>query len=302
VSPGGDYSCGGSLPAVSGAVILPLSAGSAHFSDLFVSCMPGGEMTVLFEDTTASSLVKSNTISLLFRTCLVGEYYSSGECRKCEVGFYSKKPNTNLSVTQCETCPVSAAACNGSSIVLRAGYWAVSEESPRIMQCPMGTSACPGGIQRRGGGGGGDEGGDASTMSLAGGASSLNTDIDTGDVATASSLAGCREGYLGQLCAVCAQDYFYHPSSNTCASCDGGSHGIAIALLVLFLFFPTLLLVKLVVDRHKGKTEFSQVWGDEGFMTACVYKLLLWWKQRQESESFVFCLYIRPRKFLIFVL
>lgn len=258
--------------------MLPLSAGSADFEGMFVWCTAGGKMAVQFR--LQGSVVSSNSVVLFFRTCYVGEYFRDGECRVCETGFYSKRTNGDLAVTQCERCPDSATYCNGSTISLRPGYWAVSEASPSILECPMGANACPGGVQRR-------------SAELQEEGTSLAEELNSlsaGVGETASSLAGCREGYLGQLCAVCAEDFFYHAPSNTCASCEGGGHGTALALLVLALLFPLALLLRLAADRHRGsRSEFSQLWEDEGVVTACVFRARVWWAQQRQGGGECAC-------------
>ena len=278
------FSCSGNLPTASGSIMVQLAAGVADFSNLFVTCAPGGNMTIVFKDVVSSSTVSSNAIALRFRTCIVGEYYRDGECRACEVGFYSKKSNEDLSVTECERCPFSAASCNSSFIVMRPGYWAISTDSEDILKCPMGANACPGGIPRVG-----------YSLSSSTSSISLSTtsfweeqsilDINEASADSASVVAGCREGYIGKLCAVCAEDYFYHPSSNTCAACDGGNaHGTAIALLVIFMLFPICLLTKTIVDRRQGKSAFSQMWDEEGFTTAVVCHCHVLWMRKLERK------------------
>ena len=281
VSPTDSYSCGGYIPTISGVVMTQLSAGTAYFEEMFVSCMPGGNMTIIFENAAALN-VKSNPIPLLFRTCGIGEYYRDGECRYCEVGFFSMRDNADLTITKCEKCPSAAESCNKSTIVALPGYWAVSEESSKLLECPMGSSACPGGIQRKG----------TSSTSPAAAIIALkdyNTlDItDNENMLSSSAVDGCNEGYEGQLCAVCAEDYFYHPSSNTCKICEGDGHSTAIALLVLLSIFPGLFLCKLVLDKHRGKSEFSQMWDEEGFVTTVIFNCTLFWKNQRKSKNFM---------------
>ena len=132
-----------------------------------------------------------------FRPCIRGELYRDGECQPCPQGFYSKEDNNDLSVRECISCPVDASECYADIIVLDKGYWALSKDSVEMTECPMGRAACPGGVQE---------------------IESLALDISGDGDANSSSI--CRAGYTGALCAVCVEEYYYSPGSNSCEPCS----------------------------------------------------------------------------------
>ncbi len=67
--------CGSRQPSVTGVSLLQMLEGVSLFEGTFVSCMPGGNMTLVFKDADSDSLLNSNDIVLKFRKCFVGEYY-----------------------------------------------------------------------------------------------------------------------------------------------------------------------------------------------------------------------------------
>ncbi|EAR83976.2 transmembrane protein, putative (macronuclear) [Tetrahymena thermophila SB210] len=116
-----------------------------------------------------------------FRECLLGEIIqqSTAEisiCKQCEVGSYQLiDPQTlqqqslikqeNMVKNQCNSCPFSANSCQGSTIILKDGYWRSGNNSDEILQCNTNTNSC--------------------------------------QAENPQSLEGCVQGYIGPLCEQC---------------------------------------------------------------------------------------------------
>jgi hypothetical protein len=74
------------------------------------------------------------------------------------------------------------------------GYWRLDYLTTSMLECPMGANACRGGV--------------------------LPPFHQTHTVASVlSSSYLCHEGYMGPLCDVCEDNYYYDSASNTCNVC-----------------------------------------------------------------------------------
>lgn len=167
-----------------GDVIQRVVNGVATFVDLIPNCAPGFYMDVTF---TASISTTQADLRIIFRECVTGEYYGERVCQPCANGSYSFKDPSGLELSMitasvCETCPSQAEQCYKDTIILKEGYWRISETAHNILECPLDSTACVGG-------------------------SSYGDGL-------------CGEGYTKSLCAVCAEGYTIQSSSQLCVKCS----------------------------------------------------------------------------------
>ena len=261
MSLGEEYECGDRLPTVSGSTLCEVRSGACKFQEMFGVCNPGGEMQVRVVDVESSTLLESPLMKWSFRQCLRGEYYRDGECNWCEQGFYSKKDNVDLSVTDCTKCPVDASECYADVIVLKKGYWAMSVDSEGMTLCPMGEEACIGGIQILDDASVVEDTTDPVTepstramqkqhvlhhrtshalISSESGYSTLDSEVVQ---VTGANASICKKGYTGVLCAICDEEFYFSPGSNTCEVCEEG--GINTFMIVFLCVVGVLLIFPL---------------------------------------------------------
>jgi predicted outer membrane repeat protein len=183
--------CNGLAGYATGELIEFVSSGMANFSGLQIYCAPGFSLSVRFESTN-DYLLSSQQITLNFRRCVRGEYYSAQECVVCEVGTYSLHRNMDTiplsemdQISMCQPCPSHALSCFGDVLILKKGFWRISDDSDQIQTCPYGETACEGG----------DTAGDES----------------------------CAIGHEGPLCAVCSVGYALKSSTKTCVPCTNST-------------------------------------------------------------------------------
>jgi predicted outer membrane repeat protein len=199
-----------SLPGyVTGEISEVASNGIANFSSLQVYCAPGFSLSLQFLGFVYDNIAISTSVTLHFRNCVRGEYYSAQECIPCELGTYSlSDETTDLSqmnqISVCQSCPPHTISCEAAELVLEKGYWRISVDSDYIQACPFGESACLGG--------------------------------------TAVGDASCEVGYEGPLCAVCSSGYGLHPSTKTCVPCSGASSGLNVSDMILFSVIAVLAI------------------------------------------------------------
>ena len=259
---GDDYDCGDRLPTLSGSTIEKMKNGQCKFEYMYGFCRPGGDMKVKVRGmANSNSNLESSYMKWSFRDCQKGEYYRDGECNWCEQGFYSKKDNLDLSVTECKRCPGDATECFADTIVLDKGYWALTSNSEDMTECPMGENACVGGVQSSSGRSLGPIVGTINSVSSSSefnGQQQLlvhsalyvlpaeHTTLDyikVYDVDSNTSI--CNEGYGGILCAICDEGYYYSPGSNTCEVCEEG--GINTFIIVLLCVIGVMLCIPVVL-------------------------------------------------------
>jgi predicted outer membrane repeat protein len=136
------------LGYVTGGFNELVDSGLATFSSLAAYWDPGYNMTVSI--SSESNDVESPYFALAFRSCVRGEYYQDRICISCETGTYTTDPSTKpLSELRnsdvCKACPSGSKACYGDTIVLKEGYWRISDSSTALQVCPHGKHACRGG-------------------------------------------------------------------------------------------------------------------------------------------------------------
>lgn len=203
---------------ITGTQIVSTQRGLANFSNINAYCAPGYSLYLKFAGTRSG--IVSTLITLNFRPCVRGEYYSGQECIPCESGTYSlSDETTDLSnmnqISVCHPCPQHVRSCHGSTLVLEKGYWRISLDSDEIQSCPT-ESACLGG----------ESAGDDS----------------------------CDIGYEGPLCAVCQSGYAYKSSTRRCVRCSESS-GLDVSDM-LFLSVVGLLIV--VVVYYFSRSDIRQ--------------------------------------------
>jgi heme/copper-type cytochrome/quinol oxidase subunit 2 len=115
-------------------------------------------------------------------------------------------------ISVCKACPSRVISCSGDVLVLKKGFWRISESSDRIQSCPYGEAACEGG----------ESVGDAS----------------------------CAVGYEGPLCAVCSVGYALKASTQTCVPCSNSSKLDISEILLLTLLGVLVIGVPLFFFSH----------------------------------------------------
>jgi hypothetical protein len=136
--------------SVTGGTVQQLTQGVANFTSLLVYCDPGYSMTVNISSTLDGNSFSAN-VPMHFRPCERGEYYGNHICSPCETGTFSLTDPATVSLTDltqikvCKKCPDEADTCYSDVIVVKEGYWRVSDETSTILWCPLGQQSCRGG-------------------------------------------------------------------------------------------------------------------------------------------------------------
>ena len=117
----------------------------------------------------------------------------------------------------CQSCPVEAEACWGSTIMLKEGYWRNSNKTDSIFECPFHKESCIGG-------------------------SYVGDDL-------------CGEGYEGPLCAVCEDGYRFISATRKCEHCSDESSWVNPLTLVFGIFFIGFSIVLIIYIRSLRKRE-----------------------------------------------
>jgi hypothetical protein len=199
--------CSGYPGVLDGAIYTLSDRGVGEFNQLTSLCIPGGNMTVSFTagitdgndfgtSLPASAYYPTNVSLFVFRPCVAGEYFSNGNCIVCESGSYLLIYEQSTLV--CTPCPVGAEICYSNVIKLKEGYWRHNNMSETILECKFGSKACIGGS-------------------------------NSGD-------ALCAYGYIGPLCAVCDENFYFVSDTSSCEMCSGTS-----------IFTPTFIAVFLCI-------------------------------------------------------
>lgn len=136
---------------VAGGFIDIFSAGVATFGTLEAYCAPGYTMEVFLSSTIAGVSLQTSFV-LWFRDCVRGEYFGDNICSECDSGTYSiTDPSSVLSLSElrqtevCLECVDGASTCYGDTVVLKDGFWRVSEYSTIAVRCPYDGSCAGGG-------------------------------------------------------------------------------------------------------------------------------------------------------------
>ncbi|CAN0344236.1 unnamed protein product [Ectocarpus fasciculatus] len=86
-----------------------------------------------------------------FRACETGEYWGDRVCSPCGVGTFSvTDPSTVFSLSDltqtdvCIECPEGSESCYGSTVIMKKGYWRISERATQTTTCPY-EGSCGGG-------------------------------------------------------------------------------------------------------------------------------------------------------------
>lgn len=124
----------GDTGILKGQTVVIGASGTAVFSSLIVTALPGKNITLAF--TVPDPSVEDTYTTLYFRNCIPGEIETSTEqgtaaCSVCTVGTYSFDPTAST----CEICPANAYCPGGDVIEVDAGYWRDSYYSATILRC-----------------------------------------------------------------------------------------------------------------------------------------------------------------------
>ena len=125
-----------------GSTTTAMKEGVASVTSLEGGCIPGGNLTVLYEEYTTSL---AHTTTYHFPRCSYGDYYSSQQCVQCPYGKYSLIDNWNNTVVSCSSCPSDVVECYADQIVLKSGQWRISPYAATYFTCPYGEKSCIGG-------------------------------------------------------------------------------------------------------------------------------------------------------------
>lgn len=145
-----DALCYKSAGYVTGGIVELSSSGAYSFASLEAYCDPGYSMPVSLR-TNIRGVVFQTSFRLWFRGCETGEYWGERVCAPCEEGTFSVTDPATVSslsdLTQldvCLGCPDGSASCHGKTVVLKDGYWRISEKATSTTACPY-EGSCGGG-------------------------------------------------------------------------------------------------------------------------------------------------------------
>lgn len=201
--------------SVSGTWKVMASNGVFTFQNFAITATPGSN-TTLNITTNAVDVTKqlrsgdnatyspSVPFTVSLRNCTLGESEVNSQCLVCGQGTYSLDP-----ALACQDCPTAAICYGNITMVPRAGYWRSSQFTAKFFACPN-PSAC--------------EGSHLPPRELS----------YTGD---------CNEGYEGNLCQSCAENYS-RSSKSECAACP---EPYINAIRLSGIAFGTLLAVVILV-------------------------------------------------------
>ncbi|KAL4466750.1 hypothetical protein ABPG74_010347 [Tetrahymena malaccensis] len=209
-----------------------------------ITGVPSKNATIMLELSGMKTLNSTNqfvdvdsiSISIYFRNCSAGEYYSSvcqscqlQECVQCLNGTYSLVYPKLGDEIQCKSCDVQQTSfCQLSQIVLRENYWRQNNYSDEIYQCDQLSKSC------------------------------------NGD----SSKGYCSEGFTGALCSSC--DNYGHVWGNQygkvievglknvqCSLCSSIQNNIFKEILTLLGIL--LYLIFLILESQNSNCKMCQI-------------------------------------------
>jgi hypothetical protein len=138
--------------SVTGGTVQEMAQGISNFTSLLVYCDPGYSMTINITYTVEGNSL-SALVPMTFRVCEKGEYYGNHICSPCEKGTFSLTEPSSVSLSDltqikvCKKCPDEADDCYSDVMVVKEGYWRVSDEASTILKCPLGSGSCGGGAE-----------------------------------------------------------------------------------------------------------------------------------------------------------
>jgi predicted outer membrane repeat protein len=144
--------CYESSGTVSGGTVQQLTQGESIFSSLVAYCDPGYSMNLNITYTVEGNTL-STTVPLHFRACERGEYYGEHICSPCETGTYSLTYPSSVHLSDltwtevCKKCPDGVDTCYNDTMVVKEGYWRLSDEASTVLWCPLGRRSCQGGTE-----------------------------------------------------------------------------------------------------------------------------------------------------------
>ncbi|KAL4456730.1 hypothetical protein ABPG73_014756 [Tetrahymena malaccensis] len=125
-----------------------------------VTGIPSKDATLILQLNGMKTLNSSNQfidvnhikINIKFRSCRIGEFYSSScencllqECVQCLNGTYSLVNPMNNQNIQCKNCDLQRAqSCYLDQIILKQNYWRKDKNSDIIYQCDANSEVCTG--------------------------------------------------------------------------------------------------------------------------------------------------------------
>ncbi|EAR86840.3 transmembrane protein, putative (macronuclear) [Tetrahymena thermophila SB210] len=163
---------------------------------------------------------------IYFRSCLLGEVqknqYNFQVCEECSEGKYALSLQDQI----CSICPYSAMKCQGSSILLKNGYWRKNNLTDIIVACDQSFDTCQPQDQK--------------------------------------SKFGCKKGYVGPLCEQCDQDgsiwgdqYFSTFQKNSCMKCNQNLFIFLLNSLICFgiiSIYINYCIKKIIIQIEKQLT------------------------------------------------
>lgn len=153
-----------------------------YLLNVYALCYPLSvmELNITVSFDKYSSLSTNNAFKMSFPACNEGEYLFGNQCKPCEIGSYSLSSDWNGA--KCKLCPNNAKICENNTIIVKSGFWRISNKSDIIQQCLLGDVSCRGG--------------------------------------NLASHNQCNSGYYGYLCNNCNQGYYFSYLINKCVQCN----------------------------------------------------------------------------------
>ena len=149
----------------------------------------------------------------------------NNQCEPCPAGSFSFRYDPKAS---CAPCPDNTDGCAGGVIHAAKGYWRASPTATKLLKCPL-EKGCVGGSES----GSSASSGAVTGVSAVVGAAAVGSVSARRLAVDSFSGPGCAVGYLGPLCAVCAQGYYLDKLVKECVSCEGSGGGSQLAILIL---------------------------------------------------------------------
>jgi len=198
---------------VSGALNVKAEAGLFVFSEFTPIAVPLSTQYLMVTtngvDVGKKGKAKDPTeylptilIELSFRKCISGESLHDDACEICPKDTYSFDPSR-----PCLLCPDSAICYGNDTMVPKAGYWRLNNQTDFFVEC-LQSEACAGSLE-------------SPFLSLTG---------------------LCAEGYSGNLCQQCVSDYS-RTGRFQCTKCPNKVSNIAISSLLILAALIVLALV-----------------------------------------------------------
>lgn len=206
-----DWDCGENGLRLQGEDIergqVQFANGSATWAHLEPLCAPKGYFGVAFSGRvdkmvepawqSVDKYTITNTTTLKFRRCEVGERVVGATCEVCPDGSYS----VTKDATSCTPCTnkEGVKSCYKDQLVLDEMYWRRAASSNTVLYCNIGSVSCKGGNH------------------------------------TGNSL--CEVGFEGPLCSICSDGYYEDGNQClTCQGTQSFTPAVIIYIIILVLF------------------------------------------------------------------